>query len=113
MFVSPFRIYFDYTSNQVSNKAIVGESVMESVMENSTLSEVLKRIAHERQLSLRRFAETVGISHSYISKLMSGVDSRSKKPTHPSIDVVLRIADALEVPRIEFLRQCGYLDESQ
>ena len=78
---------------------------------NNRLSEYLKKTAAERQLSLRRFADIVGISHAYIDKLMAGVDSRSNKPISPSIDVLLKIADALEVPRTEFLRQCGYLDK--
>ena len=82
------------------------------IMENgSTLSELLKKTASDRQLSLRDFAKVLGVSHAYINKLMAGVDPRSQKLISPSIGVLLKIADALEIPCIEFLRQCGYLDK--
>jgi len=77
---------------------------------NNKLGELLKNIAQERQLSLRDFAKILGVSHSYIGKLMVGVDSRSNKPVSPTIDVLLKIADKLEISRGEFFRQCGYLD---
>ena len=81
-------------------------------MENSNaLGEILKKTARERRLSLRNLGKLLGISHGYVRKLMQGVDTRNNKSISPSIDVVLRIADALEIPRIEFLRQCGYLDK--
>lgn len=84
---------------------------MKSEEHSSKLGNLLKKTAKEKQLSLRNFAKVLGISHAYISKLMAGVDPRSKKPIIPSIDVILKIADALKIPRLEFLQQCGYLDE--
>ena len=75
----------------------------------STLSELLKKTAQDRQLSLRDFAKILGISHAYLNKLMVGVDPRTKKRISPTIDTMFKIADALKIPRIEFLRQCGYL----
>ena len=80
-------------------------------MKNSgTLSKFLKETANEKQLSLRDFAKILGISHAYVDKLMAGVDPRTKRPVSPTISTLLKIADALEIPRTEFLRQCGYLD---
>ena len=78
--------------------------------DNNKLGVFLKKIAYDRQLSLRDFAKVLGISHAYINKLMAGVDPRSNKQISPSINVLLKIADALEIPRVEFLQQCGYLD---
>ena len=78
--------------------------------DNNKLGELLKKVAAEKQLSLRDFAKVLGISHAYINKLMAGIDPRSKKLISPSIGVLLKIADALEIPRVEFLQQCGYLD---
>lgn len=80
-------------------------------MENSSsLSEFLKKTASENQLSLREFAKVLGISHAYIGKLMAGVDPRTNNPISPTISVLIKIADALEIPLVEFLWQCGYLD---
>ena len=79
--------------------------------DSNKLGALLKRVANERQFSLRDFAKVSGISHAYINKLMAGVDPRSKKRISPSIGVLFKIADALEMPRIEFLQQCGYLDK--
>jgi len=82
------------------------------IMENSrTLSGLLKKIALERQLSLRALAKILGVSHAYVNKLIVGVDPRSNKPVSPTIVTLFKIADALEIPRAEFIRQCGYLDK--
>ena len=78
---------------------------------NENLAAFLRKTALERQLSLRDFGTILGMSHAYVGKLMRGVDSRTSKPVSPTIDTLLKIADALEIPRIEFLRQCGYLDK--
>ena len=78
--------------------------------DNNKLGSFLKKVASEKQLSLRDFAKILGISHAYINKLMAGIDPCSKKRISPSIGILLKIADALEIPRIEFLWQCGYLD---
>ncbi|MCL2674157.1 MAG: helix-turn-helix domain-containing protein [Defluviitaleaceae bacterium] len=79
--------------------------------DNNKLGELLKQTAGEKQLSLRNFAKSLGISHAYLNKLMAGVDPRSKKKISPTITTLLKIADALETPRAEFLRQCGYPDK--
>jgi len=81
-----------------------------TIANDNKLGELLKKTAHDRQLSLRGFAAILGVSHSYVKKLMDGTNIRSNKPVNPSIDALLKIADALEIPRVEFLRQCGYLD---
>ena len=78
---------------------------------NNKLGNFLKRMAREQKLSLRDFAKILGVSHAYVGKLMSGVDPRTNKPVSPTINTLLKIADALEIPRAEFLRQCGYLDQ--
>ncbi|MCL2852017.1 MAG: helix-turn-helix transcriptional regulator [Defluviitaleaceae bacterium] len=78
---------------------------------NNSLSNLLIEIAQERQFSLRAFAKVLGISHAYIGKLMAGVNHRSNRKISPTIDTLLKIADALEIPREEFLRKCGYFDK--
>ena len=77
------------------------------------LGEYLKEISVERNLSLRNFADVIGLSHSYIAKLISGIDPRTKKKINPSISVLIQIADSLDVSRIDLLRRCGYLDKEK
>jgi len=79
--------------------------------DNNKLGNLLKQIAREKQLSLRDFAKILGISHAYVSKLIAGIDPRTNNQINPTITVLLKIADALEIPRIDFLQQCGYLDK--
>ena len=75
------------------------------------LGEYLREVAVERNLTLRSLAYVVGLSHAYIAKLIHGVDKRSNKRVNPTINVLLQIADSLDVPRIDLLQRCGYLDE--
>jgi len=103
-----YGVYFAYTVTQPFQANVV--IIVDKGATDNTLSKFLKETAKERRLSLRQFADVVGISHAYVNKLMTGIDPRSNKPISPTIDVLFKIADALEVPRIEFLRQCGYLD---
>ena len=77
------------------------------------LGVLLKSEIDERQLSLRSFAKILGISHAYLNKLITGVDPRSDKPISPSIYVLLRIADALEIQREEFFLLCGYTNKKE
>ena len=77
---------------------------------DNALGELLTKIAREKGLSLRRFASILGISHAYLDRLMAGVNSRNQKPISPTIHTLLKIADRLKIPRIEFLRLCKYID---
>ncbi len=43
------------------------------------LGDFLEGYMKENDLSLRKFAEQVGLSHTYIDKLIKGVDPRSGK----------------------------------
>jgi len=53
---------------------------------------ILRRLRLERDLSQEALAERAGMaSHAYLSRLESG----SK---HPSVEMLFRLADALEVP---------------
>jgi len=78
--------------------------------DSNKLGKFLKKIAQDRQLSLRSLAKILGVSHTYVNKLIIGIDHRSNKPVSPTIYTIFKIADALEISRIEFLKQCGYLE---
>ena len=75
------------------------------------LAAVLKAIRHTENLSLRKFGEKLGLSHAYINKLENDID-REKRMT-PTIDTLIKISKALEIPLDEFLYMCGYLDNEQ
>ena len=77
------------------------------------LGKYLREVATERNLTLRDFADVVGVSHAYIAKLIHGIDKRSNKSISPTIRTLLQIADSLDMPRIEFFHRCGYLDKGK
>lgn len=59
-----------------------------------------RSLAH---LSLRRLAETSGISNAYLSQIERGIYK-------PSADVLRAIADALDISKDALYRQAGILD---
>jgi transcriptional regulator with XRE-family HTH domain len=61
------------------------------------ISENLKRLRAARGLSTRRLALLAGVSNGYISQLEKGYDSRTKKPIHPTFDILKKIASGLNV----------------
>ena len=75
-----------------------------------TIGSLLKRIAVERKLSFRALSSVLGISERYLDHLLNFEAGGSKKRVNPEINRLLNMADALEIPRTEFLRLCGYLD---
>jgi len=67
------------------------------------LKSIVRRGRLELGLSARALAQTIGVSHSYISQIERGVIKR------PSPMVLKRLAETLKVvPYWEFLRACGY-----
>jgi len=80
---------------------------------NYKLGYVLWKLKHERGFTWTELAQKAGISRAYLYKLLDGVDPRSGKPSYPTIKVLIDIADALEISRIEFLRQCGYIEKQE
>ncbi len=67
------------------------------------LKTIVRRGRLELGLSARALAQTIGVSHSYISQIERGVIKR------PSPMVLKRLAEALQgVPYWEFLKVCGY-----
>jgi len=61
-------------------------------MATETFGEVIKKARKSWGLTLRKLAEDVGISHPYLSQLENGRNDK------PSPTVVLRLADALDIP---------------
>lgn len=66
------------------------------------LGKRLHRLRLEKKVSMRALAEEVGVDFSYISQI-------EHEKRQPSRDVVVRLAEALEIDRDEFLVAAGYL----
>ncbi len=59
------------------------------------LSKILKDKRKELKLSLRKAAQLIGISHSYLSNLEKGIDPNTKTPINPTPPETLQlISDA-------------------
>lgn len=74
------------------------------------LGELIKDYRHENDLSLRDFAERCECSHSYIDKLEKGTDPKTGKEVLPTIDILQRIAKAMNMHLDVLLIKAGYLE---
>lgn len=63
----------------------------------------------ELNLSLRKAAEIIGVSHSYLSNLEKGVDPRSGAPINPTPETLKLIAKAYNIDYDLLLEYAGYL----
>ena len=71
-----------------------------------TLRNTIKNIRLEKKMSLRQFSDCVGISHSYINKIENNPDIQNQA----TIETLLKISQALEIPFQDFLYMCGYFE---
>lgn len=78
-------------------------------MEN--LQEFLISKRKELKLSLRNAAELMGISHSYLSTLEKGTDTRNNTPVKPTPETLQLISKAYGVSYEYLMRLTGYLAE--
>lgn len=72
-----------------------------------TLGEILTQYMNENNLSLRDFAEKANISHTYVGKLQKGLDPRTNKPIEPTLDVIEKVAKAMNMTLQELLKSIG------
>lgn len=81
-------------------------------MQKKTFSNTLKNIRLEKKMTLREFSEFVGVSHTYISKVESCCNNSNRKEIIPTIETLIKISNAINIPLNKFLYMCGYLDEN-
>lgn len=74
------------------------------------IGDIIKDYRKEKGLSQRDFAKKCNLSHTYISALEKKYDIRTGKPIAPTLDVVKKISDALNIPLQDLL---NILDNSQ
>lgn len=77
-----------------------------------TLSEILKNKRKELKLSLRKAAELIGISHSYLNNLEKGIDPRTKTFNKPTPETLKLISDAYKIDYNELMIASGYVTPS-
>lgn len=73
------------------------------------LQEFLINKRKHLKLSLRNAADLIGISHSYLSTLEKGTDSRNNTPVKPTPETLQLISKAYEVSYEYLMQLAGYL----
>ncbi|MBJ7938285.1 helix-turn-helix domain-containing protein [Bacillus cereus] len=74
-----------------------------------TLGEIIKNYRLTNKLSLREFAQKCDVSHTYIDKLEKGVDSRTGKPVEPTLLVIEKISNAMNISTKSLLEGIGFI----
>lgn len=72
-----------------------------------SLGNLIKEYRTANHLTLREFAALSGLSHSYVSLLEKGVDSRSNKPIEPTLDALEKLSKAMNMPLEQLLTKIG------
>lgn len=75
----------------------------------STLQKLLKSKRKELKLSLRKAANLIGISSTYLSNLEKGVDPRTNAPIKPTPDTLALIGEAYKIDYNELMIAAGYI----
>lgn len=84
--------------------------MMNDKTRENSLGNFLKSERQKRKMSLREFANYLGLSHSYLNKLENGVDSQSGKPVSPTIETLTQISNALHISLEHLLNESGYVE---
>lgn len=75
------------------------------------LGEILKKLRGTN--SLREASKKIGVSHTYLSTIERGLDTRTGKPVKPTPEILKLIANAYSYPYEDLLTVAGYLNERQ
>lgn len=71
----------------------------------------LKEAREARNLSLRKAAEMIGVSHTYLDTLEKGRDPRTGNPVNPSAEILVQISKGYSIPIEELLPLNDETDE--
>lgn len=72
---------------------------------------IQKYLKQHDEISIRNLARKAGISHSHLTSIMKGVNKEGQK-IEPSMGTLIKIADAMNMPLVDFLVKSGYVKES-
>ena len=70
------------------------------------IGDIIKQYRVDNQISLRDFAEKCGTSHSYIAMLETNKNSKTGEPIIPSISMLKKIANGLNVSVNQLISIC-------
>lgn len=87
----------------------VGMVIAMEVDRTSTVGEFVRRRREQLGLKQRQLADMIGREQTFISSL----ENNRNEGYLPQRDVVLALADALEVDEIDILRAAGYVREPE
>lgn len=62
-----------------------------------TLSEIVKTYRKQNKMSMDAFSKKTGVSKAYIGFIESGINPKTKKPIVPSIEMIVKLANAMEM----------------
>ncbi|HQD29707.1 helix-turn-helix domain-containing protein [Acetivibrio saccincola] len=77
----------------------------------SDLGDLFRQIRIKKNWSLRKAANKMGISYSYLCILEKGVDPRTGKATNPRPETLKIISETYNYPYEELMKTAGYLDK--
>ena len=77
---------------------------------DNLLGNYLKQRREQSGMSLREFADKLGISHSFLDKIEKGVDPRNNKPVEPTLVTYKSIAKGLGITLTQLLIFSGHID---
>lgn len=67
------------------------------------LSEIIKTYRKANKLSMDAFSKKAGVSKAYIGFIEGGVNPATNKPITPSIEMVVKLANALDMTTDELI----------
>lgn len=76
-------------------------------MDPKEFGSYIKKIRTEKGLSITEMAKNAGISHPYLSQIENG------KKGMPSVKVLKKLTEPLEVPYYELMAKAGYIAEKE
>lgn len=71
------------------------------------LHEFLLRTRTARGWGVREAARAIGIAHSRLLDFEQGFDQHTRRPCKPSLDTLVKMAAAYEIPVVEMLARAG------
>lgn len=73
----------------------------------------LKEIREQKELSVRKASEKIGISHTYLDSLEKGFDPRTKKERKPTPEVLKKLSKGLGIDYNALMYGAGYISDHE
>ena len=77
---------------------------------SKALGKIIKSYVESHNMKRREFARQVGLSHTYLNKLIKGVNDYGQ-PIDPSVDTLKKLAAGMSIPLCDLLVRTGLMKE--